>query len=266
MNASTGNARPLLITHRGKDPVLVTAIHAGHGLREELHKLIQLDEATRLREEDPFTDAWVCIADNYILPQRSRFEVDLNRERDKAVYKAPESAWGLNVWKSTPDEEMIQHSLDEYDAFYSQLADFLDDVKAEHKRFVVYDLHSYNHRRGGPDSDPEDPQLNPEINVGTGTMDREYWTPVVDNFIRQLSRFDFLGRHLEVEENIKFQGGQFARWIHQHYPQTACVISIEIKKFFMDEWTGMGDPIQIQALRSALASTLPVVKSALEDM
>ena len=69
-----------------------------------------------------------------------------------------------------------------------------------------------------------------------------------------------------IIENIKFQGGQFARWIHQQYPQNACVLSIEIKKFFMDEWTGMGDPVQIQALKSALASTLPVVKSALEDM
>ena len=266
MTSSTATARPLLVTHKGSEPILVTAIHAGHGLRDELHKIILLDEASRLREEDPFTDAWICIADNYLLPQRSRFEVDLNRERDKAVYKTPENAWGLDVWKSTPSDEMIKNSLDEYDAFYNQLANILDEMQAAHGHFVVYDLHTYNQQRGGPESPPDDPQLNPEVNVGTGTMERKYWTPVVDSFIRQLSEFDFLGRHLDVRENIKFQGGQFPRWIHQHYPQSACVLSIEVKKFFMDEWTGLGNPVEIQALRQALSSTVPAVKSALENL
>ena len=117
MTIATATARPLLITHKGIVPILVTAIHAGHGLREELHEIIKLDEAVRLREEDPFTDAWICIADNYLLPQRSRFEIDLNREREKAVYKTPEDAWGLEVWRSTPSDEVIQHSMDEYDVF-----------------------------------------------------------------------------------------------------------------------------------------------------
>ena len=89
---------------------------------------------------------------------------------------------------------------------------------------------------------------------------------VVDSFVRQLSEFDFLDRHLDVRENIKFFGGQFPRWIHQHYPQSACVLSIEVKKFFMDEWTGLGNPIEIQAIRQALSSTIPDVIRALEDL
>lgn len=262
----SGTARPLLITHKGSEPILVTAIHAGHGLRKELQKLIHLDEATRLREEDPFTDAWICIADNYILPQRSRFEVDLNRERDNAVYKTPENAWGLDVWETQPDETVIEHSQEEYDAFYQQLSNFLEEMRADYDHFVVYDLHTYNYRRDGPDAPEADPHLNPEVNVGTGTMDREYWSPVVDSFMRQLSEFDFLGRHLDVRENIRFQGGQFPRWIHGNYPQIACVLSIEIKKFFMDEWSGLGDPVKIQAIRQALANTIPAVKNALEKL
>ena len=62
MTSKTGTARPILLTHKGKEPILVTAIHAGHGLRQELLEIIQLDEASRLREEDPFTDTWICIA------------------------------------------------------------------------------------------------------------------------------------------------------------------------------------------------------------
>lgn len=256
-------ARPLLITHRGSEPVLISAIHSGHGLRPEVERIIALDEQQRLREEDPFTDAWICIADNFILPQRSRFEVDLNRPRDEAVYVTPDDAWGLHLWKEPPTQEIIEHSLEEYDVFYRQLGMLLDEMVEEYGRIAVYDLHTYNYRREGPHGPEASAEENPEINVGTGTMDREYWAPVVEAFLNQLTSFDFMGRHLDVRENVKFRGRQFAQWIHLRYPKSVCVLSIEVKKFFMDEWSGMGDPVQVQALRQALACTLGGVKSAL---
>lgn len=80
---------------------------------------------------------------------------------------------------------------------------------------------------------------------------------MVERFIKDLRKFDFLGRHLDVRENVKFKGRQLARWIHEHYPDSACVLSIEFKKFFMDEWTGEGDEEQIKAIREALQSTMP---------
>ncbi len=203
---------------------------------------------------------------NYILPERSRFEVDLNRARDEAMYMSAEDAWGLNLWKSPPTHEMQIRSLEEYDAFYLELRKLFDEMQARHGRFVVFDLHAYNFRRSGPDASPEDPELNPEINIGTGTMDREYWAVLVDRFIHDLKAFDFLGRHLDVRENVKFVGRQFPNWVHDRYPKIACVLAVEFKKFYMDEWSGMGDPIQIQAIRQALASTLPGIKKALAAM
>ena len=259
-------ARPLLTVHQGNEPVLVTAIHAGHEMRLELQEILQLDESSRLREEDPFTDAWMCIADNYIVPQRSRFEVDLNRPRDEAVYQSSDDAWGLEIWKTPPTEAMVEHSLAEYDMFYQQLRGLLDEMQDCHGHFVIYDLHTYNYRRGGADATPADAAENPDVNVGTGTMDRSYWAPVVDMFIAQLQSFNFPDGHLDVRENVKFKGRAFAQWVHDNYPQSACVLSIEIKKFFMDEWRGMGDPVKIQALRQALASTLPGVKQALNSL
>ncbi|MDX1812359.1 MAG: N-formylglutamate amidohydrolase, partial [Gammaproteobacteria bacterium] len=92
------------------------------------------------------------------------------------------------------------------------------------------------------------------------------WAPVVDVFLNQLTSFNYLGRQLDVRENIKFRGRQFAQWIHARYPDSVCVLSIEVKKFFMDEWSGMGDPVQVQALRQALASTLGGVKKALQEL
>jgi N-formylglutamate deformylase len=66
-------------------PVLATALHSAHALRDELAKLIAVDEATRLREEDPYTDQLAGAAPSQVIFRRSRFEVDLNRARDEAV-------------------------------------------------------------------------------------------------------------------------------------------------------------------------------------
>lgn len=51
----------------------------------------------------------------------------------------------------------------------------LRDLGEEYGRFLVLDLHSYNHRRAGPNAPPADPERNPEVNIGTGTMDRGRW-------------------------------------------------------------------------------------------
>ena len=75
--------------------------------------------------------------------------------------------------------------------------------------------------------------------------------------------FDFLDRHLDVRENVKLVGRQFAQWTHDNYPQSACLLAIEFKKFYMNEWSGLGDPVQIQAIRQALASTIPGIKKSL---
>ena len=125
--------------------------------------------------------------------------------------------------------------------------------------FVVFDLHSYNHRRDGPDASPADPAANPEVNIGTASMDRDRWAPVVDRFISDLRQFDYRGRHLDVRENVKFRGGHFPRWIHQQFPDSGCALAIEFKKFFMDEWSGSLFRADHQAILEALRSTVPGV-------
>jgi hypothetical protein len=128
-------------------------------------------------------------------------------------------------------------------------------------------LHSYNHRRGGPDAPPADIETNPQVNVGTGTMpDRALFLPVIECFIKTLQTAEFPLGALDVRENIKFKGGQFARWAHETFPESACVLSIEFKKFFMDEWTGKPDDLLLSAIRDALASTVAPVLAALETI
>jgi hypothetical protein len=225
-----------------------------------------LADAERLREEDPFTAGWTSIAENRLVGSQSRFEVDLNRPREKAVYLHPEDAWGLHVWKEPPPPEVIDGSLAVYDAFFEEARRLFTGLERRFGRFVVFDLHTYNHRREGPGGPIADVNGNPEVNLGTGTMDRDRWTPVVERFLKELSAFDFLGRQLDVRENVRFRGGQLARWTHKHYPGSGCVLAIEIKKFFMDEWTGIPDPAQLEAIETGLRSTIPGVLEALGEV
>jgi N-formylglutamate deformylase len=248
----------------GNNPLVATAIHNGHDTRKEIKELLALDESSRLREEDPFTGEWTAAAETRFIAFRSRFEVDLNRPREKAVYINPEDAWGLKVWKSNPSKEIVQRSLKEYDSFYQEMTNLFSDLVGRFDRFIVFDLHTYNHRRGGPDGRQSNSEENPEVNIGTGTMDRDFWSPVVDRFIADLRDFDFLGRKLDVRENVRFRGGNFPRWIHENFHQKGCALAIEFKKFFMDEWTGIPDMIQLAAISDALKSTVQGILEELE--
>jgi N-formylglutamate deformylase len=251
---------------KGDSPIIAAAIHDGHELHPEVAAIMQLSDVERLREEDPFTGGWTQIVENRLIGTHSRFEVDLNRPRERAVYIQPEDAWGLHVWKETPSRQVIDTSLAYYDGFYSEVHQVFSNLERQFGKFVVFDLHTYNHRREERDGAVADPELNPEVNLGTGTMDRDRWRPIVDGFIRDLRAFDFIGRQLDVRENIKFRGGQFARWTHENFPESACVLSIEFKKFFMDEWTGVPDTAQLKAIRNSIASTIPGVLASLKQI
>ena len=250
----------------GEGPLVALALHSGHDLRPEVREIMSLEENDRLREEDPYTDEWTTIAPTRFTALRSRFEVDLNRPRSEAIPRGPEDAWGLEVWNRDPARDLVDRSLAQHDGFYAALKETLSALEREHLRFVVFDLHSYNHRRVGPSGLPEDPAMNPQVNIGTGSMNRELWGPVVDAFIAALSNYDFPGGKLDVRENVKFKGRELARFVHTTFPQSGCAIAIEVKKFFMDEWSGEPDRKLLDAIKSALESTVEPVLAELRKM
>lgn len=251
---------------QGDGQLVAVALHDGHQVREEVAKLLAISESDRTREEDPFTALWTTVADTQIVAKRSRFEFDLNRPREKAVYLTPDDAWGLSVWQTTPSPAIVARSLAEYDAFYAAVKQVFLDLEQRFGHFVVFDLHTYNHRREGLEALPADLQYNPEINLGTGSLDRDRWAPVVKHFLTDLRHFDFLGRQLDVRENVRFRGGHFSRWTHQTFPNSACVLAIEVKKFFMNEWTNEVNQVQLEAVRCALQSTVPGIVNALKQL
>ncbi len=245
---------------REQSAVLALAVHAGHDVRPTLEPLLKIDEATRLREEDPHTGSLAARTGPNVVVNRSRFEIDLNRERERAVYRTSQDAWGIEVWREPLTPSELEESLGLYDRFYTDLAEILDGLVADHGGFVLYDIHSYNHRRSGP-SDPESDANSPTINLGTGSLPA-CWQSVADAFVASMSEMLVGGEPLDVGVNIRFEGRQLARWVHDHYGESACALAIEFKKVFMDEWTGELDDALLLELGDAVAATVEPVLGA----
>lgn len=250
----------------GGGPVVACAVHAGDEVRAEVLRHMGIRRRQRFVEEDPYTDQLTDVAGTSLVVHRSRFEVDMNRVRERAIYRTPGDAWGLKVWREPLPAAVRQRSLRLYDRFYADLFGVLARAGAGGRPVVVLDLHSYNHRRNGPEAAPADPLMNPEINIGTGSLDRDRWSGLVERFMADLQTVEVEGRPLDVRENVRFRGGHLSRWVHANFPGQAGCLAVEVKKFFMDEHTGeIGEPVW-RAVHDGLAAAIPGLLEELETM
>lgn len=245
-----------------KGPLVATGIHDGHELRQNLQEISNLKEEERRREEDPFTGEIAKQFDNHIIVNHSRFEVDLNRAPSKAVYRRPEDAWGLHVWKENPlPNHLREESMELYNTFYEQVEKKLSEIVDVYGYVMVYDFHSYNHRRQGADEPAANPKGNPDIDVLTTNIQLAIWRPVLNKFEEVLRAYPYPDGQLDVREDIRFEGqhSHFMQWILNRFGEKAFVPSIEIKKIFMDEWTGTVYRDKLEHLIKAFKKTAPAV-------
>jgi N-formylglutamate amidohydrolase len=245
----------------GQGPIVATAIHGGHDLRPEVARYVALSDEERLREEDPYTGGWTTIGDSRGVVHRSRFEVDLNRPREKAVYLDPAESWGLQVWRQPLPEELIEESRLLHDRFYEDLGGMLRNTVQRWGKFVVLDLHSYNHRRRGS-GEPAGPAENPDVNLGTRSVNREAWGTLIDGLMDHLRGYEVNDRPLDVRKNVRFQGAHLVGWVNSTFPQ-ACAVAVEVKKIYMDELTGVLDHAAWKEVHRALEGAAAVCRAEL---
>jgi hypothetical protein len=158
---------------------------------------------------------------------------------------------------------VVDDSLRIHDEFYAEMTERLD-LQASTGPFVVLDIHSYNHRRDGPDAAPAARAANPDVNVGTGSVDRSVWGGLIDSFMLDLA--SRLPAEASVAENVRFKGGHFSNWVNERYRDRGCCLALEFKKTFMDEWTGAVDLARIEDLRTALARAIPGIVTELRRL
>lgn len=244
-------------------PVVATAIHDGHAIRPSLQPLLALSDEERRREEDPLTGLLASVGDVRIRVPASRFEVDLNRPRELAVYAQPEHCWGLDVWKSPLPDNEITRSLDRWDRFYGMFAELIERMLERWEDVLLIDLHSYNHRRDGAAAACAPQEGNPDIELGLTTADPDRWGDTTDRFARALRSVPVAGRTPDVRANVRFPtGGHFPEWVYARWGPRVCTISPEYKKIFMDEWSGHADIAALDALERGLRKAVDAVRPA----
>jgi hypothetical protein len=87
--------------------LVAAAIHNGHAVRKERTEFLAVNDWARLREEEPHTGDWTAIAPTRIIGLRSRFEVDLNRPPETAIYARQSVVRRLATAATWRSEEVI---------------------------------------------------------------------------------------------------------------------------------------------------------------
>lgn len=245
----------------GHGPVLATAIHDGHRMREALQPHLAISEAERRRDEDPLTGMLTSAGDVRLRVRNSRFQADLNRPREKALSTNPDDTWGIRFWKGPLPEEEIARSQSDYDRFYAMITALIDALVARWGCVLLLDIHSYNHRRDGADAKSADPEGNPDIELGVTTLDAARWGDTARRFAEELRQTPVAGRRPDVRNNIRYPtGGHFPEWVYAKWGDKVCTISPEYKKIHMDEWTGQVDIDALEDFRNGLERAVAAVR------
>lgn len=96
-------------------------------------------------------------------------------------------------------------------------------------------------------------------------MDLERCEPIIRCFEDAIGQFDFRHGTLDVRRNVRFRATRFSRWVHETFPGTGISLGIEVKKFFINEWTGEVDQELVAAIGDAFQSTVSPIADALKQ-
>lgn len=228
-------------------PLVCGAVHDGHQFRKELWDNCLHSEHDRWFEEDPCTKAFVKSHPIVIAGCDSRFEYDLNRAPENAIY---EDAWGKKLWKKPLPEDQLTKSLAKHNAFYKVVHSLISVLEQEHTNVIVYDMHSYNWRRWDREV--------PVINLGTANIDNERFGSLAESWRQLLSQLKLPQSIVATSKiNDTFQGnGYFLKYITAHFKNTL-VLATEFKKIYCDERDGVIFQDVVSAIEVQLQEMIP---------
>jgi N-formylglutamate amidohydrolase len=232
--SSLGSTR---FDHREPSMIIGVAPHWSHRIRDEVEPKLLIDDALRLYDEDPYTERFLGPFATVLSPNQSRYEVDVNRPPDLALYTHPDRAWGQWVWGDDLDRFERERSLELWYEFHHFLDAAVVDAIGRFGRAVLFDIHSYNYQRSGRVDWRDDPA--PTINLGSAhlRLDEE-GEEILEWIRRRLDAFTVLGEECTFGENDVFYGGYINRRMSRTYGPRCITVSVEFKKVFMDERAG----------------------------
>ena len=228
-------------------PYVCAAIHDGHQFRRELWDNCLHTEYDRWYEEDPETKSMISSHPIVIAGCDSRFEYDLNRPPEEAVF---ETAWEKQLWKNPLSKAQKQASLAKHKAFYDVAHTLIETIESKFGIAIVYDMHSYNWKRWDREV--------PTWNLGTSNVDNERFRDDIETWRQSLSE-------MNLPNNIKstalindtfFGNGYFLKFITNSFKNTL-VLATEIAKVYCDEYEKVNFPEVVSSVETQLKERLP---------
>jgi hypothetical protein len=228
-------------------PYICAAIHDGHQFRKELWDNCLHTEYDRWYEEDPETKNMIASHPIVIAGCDSRFEYDLNRAPEDAVFV---TAWGKQLWKRNLPEAQKQKSLAKHEAFYKVVHTLVKTIETKHKVAIVYDMHSYNWQRWDREV--------PTWNLGTSNVDNERFGPDIEAWRQSLSEMQLPNdiKSTALINDTFFGNGYFLKYITNSFKNTL-VLATEIAKVYCDEYDQVNFPEVVNSVEKQLRERLP---------
>ncbi|MFD2585522.1 N-formylglutamate amidohydrolase [Croceitalea marina] len=235
-------------------PYVCGAVHDGHQFRKSLWDNCRHTEYERWYEEDPCTKQMVQSHPIVIAGCDSRFEYDLNRAPETAVYT---DAWGKELWKSPLKDNEKQHSLKKHDNFYRVVNTLLTKLEEKYQRVLVFDMHSYNWKRWDREV--------PTWNLGTANIDIERFGAIAQDWSNTLGGMQLPNGIVSTSRiNDTFQGnGYFLKYITENFSNTL-VFATEIAKVYCDELSGIIYPEVVKSVEEQLKEMIPLQSEAFQ--
>ncbi len=218
------------------------AVHDGHQFRKELWDNCTHTAYERWFEEDPQTKEMVQSHPIVIAGLDSRFEYDLNRAPETAIYT---DAWGKQLWHTPLSDEMKTKSLQKHHNFYAVVHALISKLESLHGMTIVYDMHSYNWKRWDREV--------PTWNLGTSNVDEVRFSEDIQTWSEYLGAIS-LPNNIPTSSRINdtFQGnGYFLKFITSQFDHTL-VLATEIAKVYCDELTQVMYPEVVNCVEKAL--------------
>jgi N-formylglutamate amidohydrolase len=216
-------------------PIIATAIHAGHHVRDELIPLMEVPPNQRLFEEDTATEEMIQGLPNIIWGLESRAVYDLNRSPELALPLTPEKFWGIKVYRKQPTPEMNRKSLESYARFYDFMGTVVSHMLDKFNVCIVLDIHSYNISRQKKKGFASPPVFN----LGTESLNHSKWKKQIQAWLMALESISLpRGISTTVAENEVFAGkGHLCKCLSA-WDDRILVLPTEVSKVYMDEHTG----------------------------
>lgn len=227
-------------------PYICGAVHDGHQFRKELWDNCLHTAYERWYEEDPETKAMVASHPIVIAGCDSRFEYDLNRDPENAVF---ETAWGKQLWEQPLPNEQRETSLKKHANFYKVVHALVGQIESKFGAAIVYDMHSYNWKRWDREV--------PTWNLGTTNVDQVRFGSTIASW-RQILSETVLPNAIKSTAAINdtFQGnGYFLKYITQNFKNTL-VLATEIAKVYCDEYHQVIYPEVVSAVEKHLRTNI----------